>query len=594
MKKTAVVFVAFVVWLAVNLCCGRLLGGINWDITNNKQYSLDVVSKEIARTVKQPIVFRLYVSDNLSAYNKDQYDYVAKVTNLLGQYQKLNPKNIKLEIVKVKPYSDEAKLAEEVGIKPLPFNDEYVYAGVQVLNNEKQKIISELVSGRETYFENDINRIILSMDETEQPIVGIASLDMPIFENTEKKKVWSLLDELSENYRLMRVTEDTVYIPQDVKVLMLLNPKGLPVTFLYALDQYLMYGGKVIVFIDPYSEAEQFYKGYPPHPQTNIQSLLNQWGIVYDYQKVIGSFAEALQIDDEIRYPLWFFVDDGEKHKLHFRSAGTLEVIPNSGDDIKYEILLKSPSDSGVIDAEGLRYVPKKSVAENFKSENHSYNLAIKAVGSFLSGYSHSLYDGTKYIDDFPPFAPVASDKATLVVIADSDFVSDDAWVLESDEKNRIYGSVPYADNSEYIMSLIHDLLPEGAKNGAVSSPKKQNKKSIAEALSEPMLAVYTQVQSGLKTKYNLMQEQLREKKVWVKIADGTQKLELRKEIDGLNNSLQNVLEEIKRSSNDFGNSLKQKVNFLLWLNAVICPALILALVVVWSKWKRKVNLRRF
>ncbi len=593
MKKIAIVFAALVAWIAVNLCCGRILGGFNWDITNNKQYTLDKVSKEIVQNLQEPIIFRIYVSDNLKPFDREHYNYVGHVTNLLSQYQRLNSKKIGMEIVRVKPYSNEAQLAEEIGIKAIPFNDEYAYAGLQVIGMEKQRIISELVPGREIYFENDINRILIDFQNEDKPIVGIVSSEMPIFENTEKNKVWSLIDELSEDYKFMRVMENAVYIPQDVKVLIVLNPKELSSTFLYALDQYLMYGGKVIVFVDPYSEVEQFYKGYPPRIKNNIQSLLRQWGIVYDYQKVVGSFAKALQVDGEVRYPLWFFVENNAKQKLHFRSAGVLEIEPNSGNDIKYDILVKSPDDSGVIRAEELRYTPKKNIIEIFQGGSQAYNLVIKATGKFLSSYTHGLYDGTKYESEIPPFAPVATDDSALVVVADSDFVSDDTWVLESDIKNPIYGSVPYADNAEFVISLINGLLKDDAKIGSVADLKHKNSRSIAEAVSEPMLAVYAKRQSELKTKYNLLQEQLREKKVLVKIVAGKQKLELQKEIDDLDRAAQKVLNELKRASNEFGNVTEAKLNRLLWSNIVICPVLILLLIMVLVKWQRKSSLRR-
>ena len=186
------------------------------------------------------------------------------------------------------------------------------------------------------------------------------------------------------------------------------------------------------------------------------------------------------------------------------------------------------------------------------------------------------------------------NDDATLVVVADSDFVSDDTWVLESDIKNPIYGSVPYADNAEFVISLINDLLKDDAKVGAFADLKHKNNRSIAEVVSEPILEVYVKRQSELKTKYNFLQEQLRERKVLVKIVGGKQKLELQKEIDDLDHSAQRVLGELKRVNNEFGNITESKLNRLLWTNIIICPGLILLLMMVLVRWQRKYNLRRF
>lgn len=592
MKKTVLIFLmVLLAWMAINLCCGRFFGGTNWDVTATKRYTSDELLKKLVSEVQEPVLFRVYVSDNLKLYSRESYAYAGYVTDMLKQYQSINPQNIKLEVVKVKPYSNEAKMAESAGIKAIPFRDEYVYLGLQILKGDKQRVISELKSGREVYFENDISRVLTYFMDEEKPIVGIVSLEMSIFEASEKKKNWSLMDELKEKYRFMQVTGDTVYIPQEVKVLMVLDPKELSSTFLYALDQYLMRGGKLIVFVDPYSEIEQFYKGYPPQRRENISSLLQQWGIGYDSGKVVGSFTQAVYVDGGFRYPLWFFVDENGNQKLHFRSSGALEILPHDDRDVKYEILLRSPADAGVIAAESLRYAPKRNIVDRFKGENKIYNLAIRARGRFLSNYKHGLYDGTEYENVMPPFTAMASEEATLVVVADSDFVSDDAWVIESDDENPIYGAVPYADNAMFVVSLIDDLLQEDGSQSIRMKLKRSNHKNIVEVVSEPLSEVYVKKQSELKTKYNLLQEQLREVNALSKIANGAKKIEYRKEVDSLEHSLQKVSNELKRSTSEFERVIARKIKFLLLIN-LLCPLIILLMIMSLVGWRRKCNLR--
>ena len=585
-RKTTVAVAVFAAWIMLMLFVGRLVGGWSMDMTSSKKYTLDETTRALVKAIDKPIKFKLYVGSDLSGYSRNEYAYAQYVTGILSQYQKLNNKNISLEIVRVRPYSPEAKIAEEAGIKPIAYNDEYMYFGLQVQSADNERVIRELVSGRARYFENDINRILSDVLQREKPIVGIMSPDIPLFENGKKQKIWSIVDELRFDYQLVHVTQNATYITTDVKVLIVLNPKELLVSQMYAIDQYLMYGGKIMVFVDPYSEAAHFYKGYPPRGNTNMKNLLAHWGIIYDYNKVVGSFEKALKVDGETRYPLWFFASGNGYEKLHFRTAGALGIEPR--EDVNYEVLVQSSEDAGTIDTEFLRYASRKDVAEHLTSDNKSYNLAVMARGNFLSYYEHGYYEGTEYADEFAPFVPEAVEEATVVAVADSDFMSDEAWALTNDVENPIYGTVPYADNGEFVLSMVGVLAgqPVSAKL------KYVNELSIAEKIVEPFVEASNKTQSKLKSEYNLLQEQLREKRVLAQLEDTGKQLMYRKELNELEEAAKQKNAEIGRLRKEVGYKSGRAINYLLLLNMIVYPTIILLVLGVLFQWRRKKNLR--
>ncbi|MBP5399771.1 MAG: GldG family protein, partial [Alphaproteobacteria bacterium] len=460
-KKYILFFVAFLVWLCAVLALGRVFGGNSFDLSAERLYTLDAVSIENAKSINKPINFKLYISENLSSYSREIYNYAAYITAILGQYQKQNPL-IKFEIIRVKPYSAEAKIAEETGILNIPFEDEYVYFGLQVFNSEQSTIIPAIIPERRPYFENDINRILVNFINPQKEIVGFLSPETQIFSLEKREKSWTLIDQMAQHYKLLDIPLTSNYIPTNVKVMVLYNPRKLPPRFLYVLDQYVMGGGKLLIFVDPYSEIDHFYKGYPPHSDTNISHLLRRWGIEYDHTKVIGSYSKSLKIADGIQYPLWFFVSGNGMEKLHFRTAGSLEIIPQ--ENVNYEVMLQTPADGGEIKSESLRYSSKKMAIEHYNTKDKTYNLIVKASGEFFSSYTEGYYDNTEQQESIPPFIYVSSPKAAVVVVADSDFVSDDSWALYSDKNNMIYGTAPYADNAEYVLSLIDNLINENQK----------------------------------------------------------------------------------------------------------------------------------
>ena len=513
-KRYTLFFTAFLVWLFSMLAIGRLFGDTALDFSAEKLYTLDNVSVEQAKSITQPINFKLYISDNLSSYNRELYNYAAYVTAVIGQYQKQNPL-IKFEIIRVKPYSAEAKIAEEVGVLAMPFEDEYAYFALQIFDSKQSKIIPAIIPERRPYFENDINRILSNFTNPQKEIVGFLSPETQIFSPEKRDKSWTLIDQMAQYYKLLDVPLTAPYIPADIKVMVLYNPRNLPPRFLYMLDQYVMGGGKLLVFVDPYSEIDHFYKGYPPHSETNITGLLSRWGIEYDNTKVIGSYSKSIKVAEGLQYPLWFFVSGNGMEKLHFRTAGALEINPQ--ENVNYEVILQTPADGGEVNYENLRYSNKKLALEHYQTKNQTYNLVVKASGQFFSSYTAGYFDNTEQESSIPPFIYVSSPNAAVVVVADSDFVSDDSWSLYSDKNNIIYGAAPYADNAEFVLFLIDNLL-KGDQN--IYHPKYFDTSNIAAEIVKPLIMENAQLKAQLENAINSEKKNISKLKKFISISD--------------------------------------------------------------------------
>lgn len=591
MKKFVVGLVAFLVWIIANLGIGWTLGAFNFDTTSSKQYTLNDTSVEAAKIINRQIRFKLYVSDNLSSYSVDAFNYADYVSAILGQYQKQNPQNVVLEIIKIKPYSAEAQMAEMAGIKALPYNDEYAYFGLEISGENKSRYIPELVVGRRSYFENDINRIIADLMTENKTTIGIVSSDIPLFSGGIKQKVWSLTDELMVDYNFVNISDRVAYIPTEVKALIVLNPTNYPKLFVYALDQYLMRGGKLIIFVDPYSEISHYYKGFPPSSKTDIQNLIRSWGIDYDNNITIGSLGQSLKIAGGIDYPLWFFTKNNEYQKLHFRSPGHLNIIPR--EDLNYEVLISSPKDGGMINTNLMRYATKKSIAGNFETKNQIYNLAVKINGTFISNYDKGFFDGTKHEKDIPPYEAISDDNAAVVLIADSDFVSDDTWALSQDKNNPIYGTEPYADNGEFILSVINDLLNEENSHIKSSKPKYIDIMDITTKISKPIIKDFETKRSELTDSYNKAQKQLDEAKFSMMTADAGAKIKYRQQVEKLQTETQQYASELDKINAQIGYQTEKAVNNLMMFNLLYCPLVILALIGLLCWFLRKRNLKR-
>ena len=52
-------------------------------------------------------------------------------------------------------------------------------------------------------------------------------------------------------FDVREVARDAKAIDADISVLLVVHPKELPPATLYALDQFVMRGGKLVAFVDP-------------------------------------------------------------------------------------------------------------------------------------------------------------------------------------------------------------------------------------------------------------------------------------------------------------------------------------------------------
>ncbi len=592
MKKIAVGILAFAVWGALVLCFSLLWGGSGADMTLSRSYTPDKASVETVKQIDNPLFFRLFISDKLASYDPESYNYAAYVTAMLSGYQKLSPDKIRLEVVRVKAWSSEAKKADKAGIYAVPYNDGYIYFGLQISDDNQSYSIPRLISGRRPYFENDINRILRRFIEKEKTTVGIVSPEIPLFEATEKHKIWSLAEELSADYKLVGVSEKAPYIPGEIKVLLVLNPNRLPPLFVYALDQYLMRGGKLVIFVDPYSEAAHFYRGYPPLGKSDVTPLLKEWGIVYDENLVVGSPSRALKVAGGFRYPLWFFTTGRNNETLHFRSSGSLGI--DAKDRLKYEVLAVSPQDAGTVKASSLRYASKKKAAERFKGQNQTYNLAVKVSGDFVSHYSEGYFDGSEHEKDIPPFVFVSQPGASLTVIADSDFFSDDSWALSGDEKNPFYGAEPYADNAEFVLKLVGELAAENSSVPfAAAYPKHVDTSTVAEQIAAPVAAEAERERNELDDKNKELRRQIEELNELLFDADTGSALQYRRQIADLEKRLGENNARLDDLELMLNYRTQAAVNKQLWLNIIIYPTMLILLIAGLCFRRRLNNLKK-
>jgi len=288
------------------------------DLTEDKLYTLSDGTRNVLKDIGKPITLKLYYS-RTAAMKAPEWirrwnNYFLYVRSLLEEYASQSKGKLKLEVIDPRPYTDAEEDANHAKIMRFPLNqDEGFFFGLVATNElDVQKIIPYFEPDRQRFVEYDITKLISDLLHPDKKVVGYISsmpMEMDIEEAVRSMSSrgmprqmipmlrfqlrgqflarWGFLDALSGKYdvRKARITGDGK-IQGAIDILLLIHPKGLDAKALFAIDQFVMDGGKLVVFIDPFCRADT-----PPrssamqpvddsyNPFSDLNALLVKWGV---------------------------------------------------------------------------------------------------------------------------------------------------------------------------------------------------------------------------------------------------------------------------------------------------------------------------
>jgi len=270
------------------------------DITERSLYTLTDGTKNIIQKLSQPITMKLFYAktaanegpDGIQFYN----EYAAYVKSLLSEYQKISSGKIKLEVIDPRPYSQEEEEALRFGLTGLNITQEERFFFGLVVNTEfgQTKTIEIFKPDRKQFIEYDISSLIESAITREKKRLGILS-SLPVagdddyaarmkqMQGQPAAPSWHFVTQLKQQYDVTNFPPDTKEISR-VDMLLVIHPKALSQETLFAIDQYVVTGGKIIVCADPHSIADPAPPGQMQmrmlhKANSDLNTLLNAWGV---------------------------------------------------------------------------------------------------------------------------------------------------------------------------------------------------------------------------------------------------------------------------------------------------------------------------
>lgn len=485
---------AVVFFIALNIFFSASVKTAQLDLTANQTYTLSEGTRKVLAAVKEPITLRLFVSRTLLDASPGLSTYEGRVQELLERYASLSGGKIKFEIINPEPFSPEEDRAVGFQLQGIPVSDsgELGYFGLAGTNTtDDQDTIGFLSPQREPFLEYDLTRLVNNLANPKKKVVGLIS-GLPIDADPLKKyKPWQVIEQLKQFFevRSYGLSPD---IKDDVDVLMIVHPIGLDDKALYAIDQYILRGGKAIIFVDPFAEegsrSNQAMR-MPPDSGSDLEKLFKAWGIEYQRDKVLGDRINAQRVAADVDamgrpvitdYVSWITLgrpyikrDDvitGELQQINVASAGAIAKAKDA--KITLDPLLTSSKDSGLFDASKVRFQPNPAtILRDFKSANKSFIIAARVSGKLKSAFpdgppkpkkdekAKTDDAADKKKDDAKAKKPLteSAKPANLIIVADTDILADRFWLRIQDLFGQTL-AVPTANNADFVINAVDNL----------------------------------------------------------------------------------------------------------------------------------------
>jgi len=415
------------------------------DLTEGKLYTLSSGTKKILRNLSSPVKVKLYASRG-ETVPVPMRGFTQRVEDLVREFKKEAGANLLVELYNPKPDSEEEDAAQLDGIEPQQLaSGESFYLGVAVSQLDRKQAIPTIAPQRERLLEYDLVRAIARVGAAQRPRVGLMA-GLPVLGERfnpftrQSSEPWVLANELKREFDVREVGMGAKEIDKDINVLLLIHPQGVQPQTEYALDQFVLRGGKLIAFVDPYAYFDQGSEmpGIPPQPSSStLPTLFKAWGVAMDPGKVIsdvvfGSGGGPRYTPTVLSLNRTAFSRDdvvtGSIETLLYAFGGAFEVKPAEG--LKVTELVKSSPDSMLVDnADATK--SGDEATKRFQPSGKSLPLALRLTGIFKTAFPEGqpADPGSKDKPKSNSGLRETAKENSVILVADVDMLADGAAV---------------------------------------------------------------------------------------------------------------------------------------------------------------------
>jgi len=460
------------VWLS-----GLFLRGARLDLTEHRLYTLSDGTVRILGKLQAPVKLTLFYSEHAAAGQPQFRVYAQRVRELLDEVAAKSKGRLTLEFVDPEPFTDAEDMAAGKGLRaiPLPNGGGSLYFGLVGSSGKGGESVMPFIEpAKEGFLEYDIAKLVSTLGQVHKPVLAILS-DLPTGPSLDPLSGqptagWMIDRQLRQFFDVRRLQGNPRSIGDDVDLLMVVHPRSPTPDTEYAIDQYVLRGGHLLVFVDP--DAESDPKGNQLDPaafdavrSSSLPILFKAWGLDFAPDRVVLDAQNALQAQPDPSEPpqrqlaiLGLHASDMNQHdvltadleSINLSSAGSLGLSP--GSPLKFEALLQSSRNAMLVDAVKVREAGSDPaiLSDGFRADTRDpYTLAARLTGPLKSAFADR--SGPRHLS-------ASAKPANIVVVADTDLLSDRLWV----EKQNFLGQEvanPFANNADFVYNAVDNLV---------------------------------------------------------------------------------------------------------------------------------------
>ena len=457
------------------------------DLTAERFYTLSDGSKAVLAKLDQDVTLKYYVSSSAADMPMQLKTYAARVQNLLKEYERAAGGHVVLEAYDPKPDSDAEEWAQRYGIEPQtvnPFGNP-IYFGVVAVCGDNEQTLGQLSPRTESTLEYDVTRLVTRVAWPEKPVIGVMTSLPDVLGGGQMNPMmmqmgqrppegWAAFAELGKDYEVRAVATDVAAIDDDVKTLVLLHAKNLSDATLYAIDQFVLRGGKLIACVDPFSIKDMVASRQKQNPMmmqmgggqdgpSTLGRLFDAWGVTFDTSKVTGDLEAATKlnngqggVDDN---PAFLSLTQANMDagdllvsrltQVMFPFAGAF-VFEKKGMDLTFTpVITTSKENACSVDRMAVQF---GGGMKDMIPDGHARVLAARLSGTFKTAFPKGP-DGTNDVSK-----ALAEGKGAVILFADTDFLADDFCVRLM---KTPFGSIPQLINDN--LTLFSNVIEQFA-----------------------------------------------------------------------------------------------------------------------------------
>lgn len=529
LSTTAALLLCVVLFVGITLLSNAILRGWRVDLTATGQYTLAPGTRDILKKIDEPVTLYLFFSQRASENIPALRSYADTVRELLQEMEQRAAGKLRLQVIDPQPFSEEEDQATGFGLQQVPVGqtgDTLIFGLAGTNSTDGQATIPFFDPQKEAFLEYDIAKLVQSLAVPDKPVVGVLSsiaLTGGFDPATRQMRdPWVISQQLGELFTMRTLEATVTSIDADIRTLLLIHPKELSDDTLYAIDQFVLRGGRLLVFVDPSATADNSAED-PGNPMSammadrssNLPKLFEAWGVQYDPAKVVGDRRLGLTLrtsEGSAPQPDVTILGVGPEHMnqadivsaeletINIDKAGAFSL--KEGSALKLEPLIQSSKEATLFETDRVRFLPNPvELLDGFTPSGQQYVIAGRLTGSFKTAFPDK--SGEAHLAE-------AKEPGTVLLFGDVDLISNRVWV----QVQQFFGqqvAQPFANNGDLIYNAVENLTGSSSLISIRARQSSQRPFTVVQELERAAQQRYRDTEQRLQQELQQTEQRLTE-----------------------------------------------------------------------------------